>query len=384
MIRNNRRTHTAFFAVLLFFLTTSAAGAADLVVPKFELLTLGYPSDGSLLLATRADIDVRVEGGYKYGGGLGLSIQDPIVEDSRNTEILTAADTERALDRYLALEYAEATVKRLFNSPLSLTYFVGTTDTFASGDDFPRLFGTKQFATHYRGPLYAYEGTIYEGLYEVAGTGAKLATEPIGDTLAFSTYTYQDLRFEPGTYSSDARVQLNSDHIKAELFAGATYPQAEAGLYRGGMMAFFDTGTVGEFFTQFGLPRYDPLSDDDITLDDFYFLFEPRVRLNLFSVTLTLFWHPVYHNHVTTGETGTLDSNLRFQFGDYEQTRVRGGLETGLHYRPETDEQLEVDTAPFISVTTAGVVWDFLVRATVYPFEYADSFEGYLGIRTAF
>jgi hypothetical protein len=63
---------------------------------------------------------------------------------------------------------------------------------------------------------------------------------------------------------------------------------------------------------------------------------------------------------------------------------VRGGIETGLHYRPEADDQLEVDTSPFVSVTTAGVVWEFLIRATLYPFEYEESFEGYLGIRTAF
>ena len=108
------------------------------------------------------------------------------------------------------------------------------------------------------------------------------------------------------------------------------------------------------------------------------------MRLDLFSVILTLFWRPEYYNQAPTAETGALDTNIRFQLGDYERTVVRGGVETGLHYRPENSEQLEVDASPFISVTTAGVVWDFMVRATVYPYEYENSFEGYLGIRTAF
>ncbi|NBF40149.1 MAG: hypothetical protein GVY14_07005 [Spirochaetes bacterium] len=382
----NRKARLIQFGFLLVFVVISSQSVrgADILVPRFELLTRGYPSGGSLLLATRADIDLAVEGGYKFGGGVGFSISDPVLEDSRDTGLASPADVEAELERYLALTYAEATVRSLFDAPLSMTYFVGTTDTFASGDDFPELFGTGQFATFYRGALYSYDSTIYDGLYEVAGTGVEFATDPLGDAVALSAYTYQDLRFEPGVYSSDVRARFNTRQVKAELFAGATYPIAEGGLYRGGVMAFFDTGTAGQFFAQLGLPQWDPWSGDQITLDDFYFLFEPRVKLDLFSVILTLFWRPEYYNHALTGDTGALDSNIRFQIGDYQKTRVRGGIETGLHYRPEADENLEVDASPFISVTTAGVVWDFMIRATLYPYEYEESFEGYLGIRTAF
>lgn len=381
-----RKAHLVqFVAVLaLTLLAAPAVRGADILVPRFDLLTRGYPSRGTLLLETRADIDLVVEGGYKFGGGVGFSVRDPILEDSRDPTIATPADVEQSLQRYLALEYAEATVRSVFESPVSLTYFVGTTDTFGSGADFPATFGTAPFATHYSGPLYAYGTTSYEGLYEVSGTGLEIGTDPLGDAVTLSAYTYQDLRFDPGVYSSDVRARFNSPFLKAELFGGATYPQAEGGIYRGGVMAFFDTGTAGQFFAQFGLPRWDPWGDDPVTLDDFYFLFEPRVRLNLFSVILTLFWRPEYYNQIQTLDTGALDSNIRFQIGDYDQTRVRGGIETGLHYRPEATDQLEVDASPFISVTTSGVVWDFLVRATLYPYEYENSFEGYLGIRTAF
>ena len=377
--------------VALATLPVLAAHAADVLVPRFELLTRGYPEDGSFLLATRSDIELSVEGGYKFGGGLGFSISDPRLEDAGGTTVTipgtgtdATVDLDSVLDRYLALEYAEATVRNVLDSPVSMTYFVGTTDTFGSGREFPELFGSRTFETHYRGALYAYGGTVYDGLYQVAGTGMEISTAPLRDTVALSAYTYQDLRYEPGTYSSDIRARLNTGSIKAEAFAGATYPIAEGGLYRGGLMAFFDTGTAGEFFTQFGLPRWDPWRGKPVSLDDFYFLFEPRVRLDMFSVILTLFWHPEYYNQVLTTEKGTFDTNLRFQVGDYENTRVRGGIETGLHYRPEADDQLEVDTSPFVSVTTAGVVWEFLIRATLYPFEYEESFEGYLGIRTAF
>lgn len=388
-MRRNSRVLQIFVPVGLALLFTQAAFGADILVPRFELLTRGYPDGGSLLLATRADIDLAVEGGYKFGGGVGFSISDPVLEDSRTAPITTPSDVDRRLERYLALEYAEATVRSVFDTPLSVTYFVGTTDTFGSGDDFPRLFGSGIFSTHYRGALYAYgdpssPATIYDGLYEVAGTGIELATAPLSEAVALSAYTYQDLRFDPGVYSSDVRARFNTERLKAELFAGATYPAAEAGLYRGGAMVFFDTGTAGEFFAQLGLPRWDPWSEPSVNLDDLYFLFEPRVRLNLFSVILTLFWRPEFHNQLPTGDTGALDSNIRFQLGDYERTRVRGGVETGLRYRPENDDQLEVDASPFISVTTAGVVWDFLLRATLYPFEYENSFEGYLGIRSAF
>lgn len=381
--RKARLTQLMFLLVFVVISSQSARGA-DILVPRFELLTRGYPSGGSLLLATRADIDLAVEGGYKFGGGVGFAITDPVFEDAPDTALTTPADVESELERYLALTYAEATVRSLFEAPLSMTYFVGTTDTFGSGDDFPELFGTGRFGTFYHGALYSYGSTIYEGLYEVSGTGVRFATEPLRDSVALSAYTYQDLRFEPGVYSSDVRARFNSPQVKAELFAGATYPIAEGGLYRGGVMAFFDTGSAGQFFAQLGLPRWDPWSGDPITLDDFYFLFEPRVKLDLFSVILTLFWRPEYYNQTLTNDTGTLDSNIRFQLGDYEQTRVRGGIETGLHYRPEASENLEIDASPFISVTTAGVVWDFMIRATVYPYEYEKSFEGYLGIRTAF
>lgn len=371
----------------VLFLTAfvpSMVHAADVVVPRFELLTRGYPADGSLFLSTRADVDIAVEGGYKFGGGLGFSIEDPALEDRESAPPATPQEVERTLDRYLALEYAEATIKSIADGPLNLTYFIGATETFGSGEDFPDLFGTAPFSSHYRGPLYAYGGTIYRGLYEVSGTGLGISTTPINDFAAFSVHTYQDLRFEPGVYSSDARAAFNTRRLKAEVSAGATYPAAEGGLYRGAVMAFFDTGTAGELFAQAALPRWDPWSGDPLTLDDFYFLFEPRVRLDIFSAILTLFWRPSYYDHLPTGEDGALDANLRFQLGDYEQTRVRGGIETGLHYRPESDQQIDVDTSPFISVTTGGVVWDFLVRTTVYPYEYEDSFEGYLGIRTAF
>ncbi|MFP4375340.1 MAG: hypothetical protein ACLFPO_13495 [Spirochaetaceae bacterium] len=382
----NRKARLAQLTFLLIFAfgSSQSVRGADIVVPRFDLLTRGYPSEGSLLLATRADIDLAVEGGHKFGGAVGFSITDPVFEDGSDDPPASPADVEAELQRYLALTYVEATARSLFDSPVSMTYFVGTTDTFGSGDDFPRLFGTGRFGTFYRGALYSYGSTIYDGLYEVSGTGVKLASAPLGDTVALSAYTYQDLRFEPGVYSSDVRARFNTPQVKAELFAGATYPIAEGGLYRGGVMAFFDTGAAGQFFAQLGLPRWDPWADDPITLDDLYFLFEPRVTLDLFSVILTLFWRPEYYNHLPTTDTGVLDSNIRFQLGDYAETRVRGGIETGLHYRPEAAENLEIDASPFISVTTGGVVWDFMLRATVYPYEYDESFEGYLGIRTAF
>ena len=359
--------------------------AANLQVPDFRLISRGFVEDGSFLLSTRADASLLIEGGMKFGGELGLGFSQTGVEET--TELPDSYNPDSVagyIDRTLRFESASVFIRELFGSPLDVTYFTGRIDRFASGRAFEDRFGTSPFATDFRGFRYFADGVLYDGLHRVNGTGLKLGTSSLAEWLYLAGYTYQNLNIDPGVYGSDLRALFNFDRIKLETFVGSSYPQGDYGAYRGGLMLFFDTGAGGEFFTQLGVPYWEPGSSDDFGIEDFYFRFEPRIRFENFSIILSLFWHPEYYLEQRTGERGAVDTNVKFLIGDPEQSPVRAGLDNAALYRPSADEQLRVTVSPFVSVTTAGVVWDFTLQTQVYPFSIESAFEGFLGIETAF
>jgi len=375
-----------FWLVLpLFLFTASFAFSANVVVPTFDLITRGYMSGGSFVLATRADMDLKIEGGYKFGGQLKFGFLQENLEDQTT---LPASYDPQAVDnnisRALLFKTASVTMREVMNSTLDLTYFTGEMDALGTGEDFMRYFGTEPFATRYRGYRYFNGGVLYDGIYRVYGTGIELAAPQIASWLYMSGYVYQDQNIRPGVYSADYRLLFNLDRIKAETFVGATVPRADYGEYRAGLMMFFDTGAGGQFYTQIGIPRWTPGPSGTIALEDFYFLFEPRLTFNAFSAILTLFWHPAYYIHDPTSEDGALDMNMQFLLGDPYASPVRGGLDSGLRYRPTSSQQIEVTTSPFISLTSSGVIWDISLDVRVFPFDLQDSFQGFVGIKTEF
>ncbi|MFP4483233.1 MAG: hypothetical protein ACLFO1_00110 [Spirochaetaceae bacterium] len=379
----------AFTTLALFLGAAVVVGAADVAVPRFSLASRGTLEDGAFLLDTRADVDIALEGGFKFGGDLTFSFEsDQLEEDTDLPSEYDADAVGRRLARTLIFQSASITIRELFDSPLNMSYFTGRTDRFGTSDGFIALFGTDDFGTHFAGYNTFPDGVAYEGFYQIEGTGISLHTNPLAKAYVISAHTYQDPRLGTGKFSSDLRFMANSDFLKAGLFVGASYPMAAYGIYRAGLLTYFQTsgrGDVqGQFFTQLALPRFDPANAADISLEDFYFLFEPRLRFEAFSLLLTLFWHPDYYLQSATNEGGALDANIRAILGNPTTSQIRGGLDTRMTYNPGADQQLAVRVVPFLRVAASGILWDFAVRARVYPFSLQESFDGLIGITTEF
>ena len=344
-------------ALVLTLCVTLFGFAADLAVPNLELITRGYVSGGDFVLGTRGSVDFLVAGGYKFGGRVLLGFE------SNNLE-----DTETA--KNLEFKGAYVIMRNLFGIPLDLTYFTGENDVFGTGSIFPSYFGSKPIASRFSGYLYFPEEDQirYNGIHTVSGTGLKIASGFGSSSNLSALYIYQDSYLGTGTYSLDLSTAFNTELFKMESFVGATYPYPDAkyGYYRAGLLLFYDTGQGGEFLTQIGIPRWDP-NLDLFTIDLFYFLFEPRVRFDFFSIILSLFWHPEYYLQEATNELGSADINANFQFGDPDTSIMSGGIETKLSLSTTATEQLQAVVAPYFSTITSGVIWDFKVNTQLFP-----------------
>lgn len=368
---------------ILLAAPTLPSFAADIRIPALELMTWGRMDDGGFGLFSRAYLELLVEGGSKFGGRVELMLEDENLEDGRSLpDPYDPDEMEQVLQKYLLLKSVSFEIKRLFETPINLVYFSGTTDVFASGDVFPRIFESDPVASLVRGYRYFPTGVIYDGIHTVRGTGFKIHAPGLAERFNLAVYTYQDEYFGRGKYSSDIRAVYNSGDLKIETFVGATYPDTDMGIYRAGLLFFYSTGLGGEFFTQIGIPRWDPLVDDKFTTDLFYLLFEPRVRMDLFSIVLTFFWHPEYYNQVETNESGTLDLFIRFAYGDLGKTSYNLGVENQLTLQTRAGDQMAFRVSPYLSLVTSGIAWDFRVNFKLHPYRMSELFETFIGIKT--
>lgn len=365
--------------IAIFILSGSLIYAANLLVPSLELITYGYLEDGSFNLRTRGDIDFRIEGGYKFGGNVMLGFQ------SNSIENIFLPDGEEESNT-LTFQSASVIVRELFSLPLNLTYFAGQMQTFCNGDIFRNHFGAEPFASKYRGYIYFPNGVVYNGIHTILGTGFLVETAGIWDWLDLSLYLYQDGYLGQGMYSFDLRGLFNFPNFKMETFVGTTLGASSLGLYRAGALLYFKAGTTGEFLTQVGIPRWDPAETLDIS--HFYFLFEPRVNLGLLSIIMTLFWHPQYYHQTITDELGSIDINIDFRLGDPNVNTTSGGLETNLIFSSAPNalgsDQFKAGISPYISIITAGVIWDFKVRLKLFPFNFGDMVETFISVKAEF
>ncbi|TVQ40249.1 MAG: hypothetical protein EA384_03785 [Spirochaetaceae bacterium] len=351
--------------------------AADLRVPKLEIITRGFVADGSFQLSTLVDLEIALEGGYKYGADVGFRFEDPAVETTDPTDPLD--------DQVLRFQYARAITRNVFGTTANLIYFTGSTDRFASGRELRQRFGTRPFDSDYYGFRYFPDRVRYDGIHGVRGTGIQLQGPTSSEFWSADLYLYQDQAVQPGVFSADARGMLNGTNLKLEAFAGATFPEAEAGVYRGGLLIFLDTDTGGEFLAQVGLPYWAPWdSAVDLDLDSLYILLEPRIRLEHFGLFLTMFWHPRIYDQQFTGEEGLVDLNIKLLIGNPHRTAVYGGIDSGIYLAPDSADEIRYTLSPFLRVATSGVLWDLTLRSRIYPFNLTDSFEALLGIRTEF
>jgi hypothetical protein len=382
--------------------------AADLRVDQLELLTHGALDEGSgtFKVNSRLYFDLAMDGGDKFSGLLKMDFLNNNIEDALNLNNSTLDDT--ATTSQLAgrinnlisprLRTVAVTARAVFDLPLDLSYFVGSMDNFCSGDDFVPLFGASSFATELRGPMVYPNGVgndrniWYDGLYTADGTGFRLATTPnLSDGSVGYLYLYQDSNIGPGTWSGDLRYLVNSLSVKAELFAGAT-TGGSYGIYRGGLLFYATSGDVGQFFAQAGVTRWD--SGSSFSLDNLFFLFEPRITIGIAQAIVTVFYHPAWYlqqDFRDQGEKGALDAAFNLRFGNIDKNGAQGGLQTLLAFRPLTTNAtvtppLAVDTAPYYSLIMGGVRWDFKLDLRVFPFptEWYGIFQPYIGLKTSY
>lgn len=378
----NRR----LLAATLLALCGLGVHAANINLPTFQLLTRGRIEDGSFPLDTRARVDIALGGGYKIGGEVVFTLSDDYLEGQLH--VGSAYDQQLILDAFestLRLDLAQVRVRDIFGLPIELRYFVGNTMRLLNGEVFPERFGTVPVASDVRGLLYFPTGVEYDGVHAINGTGLALSSAGGFDRSYLLASFYQDSILGAGIYSSDLYAAFNLDAFKIESFLGTTFPLGPYGGYRGGVLLFYDSGQTGEFLTQIGVTRWVPGSDDGLNIDDFFFLFEPRVHLGWLSILLTLFWHPEYYAQELTDERGSTDIIAKFVAGNALESVVSGGIESGITLRPVSgSQQFSAALSPFLRINSNGVLWDIKSRIKLFPFDWSDIVEVYLGIRTQF
>ncbi|HET7838461.1 MAG TPA: hypothetical protein VFL04_01790 [Rectinemataceae bacterium] len=387
--------------------------AADLSVDTLDLVTHGGLNEttGHFEMSTRLFFDLSMRGGDKFAGLLRLEFQNSNVEKAISLGGNQAPSAPVAYDQNQlqqvidklnnltspTIRTAAVTAREAFDLPLDLTYFVGFLDTFGSGDDFGPLFGAPPFGTKLRGPMVYPNGVggdpnlYYDGIAAANGTGFRLGTTPkLSDSMVAYLYMYQDSDIGSGYWSADGRILLNGDHLKFEIFTGAsTFGGAKLGVYRGGFLFYAAPGEVGEFFAQVGVPHWDPTTS--FSVDSLFFLFEPRVNFGAGNLALTVFYHPSWYrerdnSNPLSGEKGALDTAVNLGFGRLDQTGVLGGLEGLLEFRPLTTTPLTVLVSPYYSAISGGVEWDFKLGLKLFPLpsQWYGVLEPFIGLKTSF
>jgi hypothetical protein len=380
MLKSTRVLRAALLGLFLFL--AGIAFPANVVVPQMDLITRGAMNGGAFTLQTFGDITLQFQGGYKFGGSLAFNIRN--------------ADLENLAAAPLGLGFLSASIiiRDLFSAPLSFMYFVGQSDTFCSGDGFG-LFGAQPIMTTYRGFMYFPTGPLYDGIYQVDGTGARFEYVPKIENLSFDLYVYEDTRSQYpgitipiitslGTYSTDLRILLNYQAIKLEGFLGTSVTPSSGDYYFRGGLLFYATNRNVEFLGQIGIPKWDPLVDSTPNINHFYLLVEPRLHLGMFSIIPTFFWHPAYYMQAgpNPGEPGSFDVNLNLALGDAAKDPFQGGLESNFRFESATQGAFKI--SPWLGISTPGVLWKLKVNTQLWPFSYSNLIEVFVGAQAQF
>lgn len=369
--------------LLCVFMSAGTLTAAEITVPKLELITKGElnQTTNRLELASQGNMDIAIQGGYKFGGAIGFAFKS---SDLLNFDPSDPSSESGGYDpAELVFQSASLSIRDVFNLPVNLSYFIGQYDRFASGNDFYARFGSEPIGSNFSGYMYFADGVKYDGIHSLFGTGIALSTRFNTDWNETILYAYQDNHLGSGFYSLDLRSLFNFDDLKLEAFVGGTFPAGTAGLYRAGLLFYYRVGDRGSFLTQLGIPRWN-IMGDPLSINLFYFLFEPRIYLgDWFGIVMTLFWHPEYYEQTTTGELGSVDLNIDFTLGNKALSPLSGGLESKLSYSP-TGTQFATVVSPYLRVLTSGIIWDFKVNVNLIPFDISQMFVGYIGVKAEF
>lgn len=366
-----RRIHQVAVAFLLFFALPGAPGfTADVEIRPFEFVTRGRMVDDVFALQTFGNLGLTLESGFLTQPSVTLGFES---SDFGDTETISPE-----------LRSASVEMREVLGENISVAYFIGESDRIGSGQAFPRRFDTAPVSTQFRGFRHFPDGPRYESPYGIEGTGLSIHTNDLWNRSELSAYTYQDSRFEPGVYSSDVNLLLAYEGVQLEGFLGATYPRADHGRYRAGILANLIAAEGDSLLVQAALPAIEPGEGQEIGVEDFFFLFEPRVRLGVVRSAITFFWRPAIYDQLPTNSGGTVDSNIRLQIGDTRTGPLAAGIENRLTVDPEGADQLSANTTPFVQFDAGGVTWDFRTRLNVLQATDENFFEAYLGVRTEY
>jgi hypothetical protein len=405
-----------FFGIMLFFASLGFLAAAEMTVPRLEMASRGRIENEEFVLASVISADLSLSGGYKYGLLLGFSFEvndlaKAMAYRNFNFEHLplstpvTDAEynglVDQVNDRFknqgtLGFRVARATARDLFNKPLELSFFIGEAGYFCNGDEFSSRFGIDPIGSEFRGFFYFPNGIggditrQYKGIHGVMGTGLSLA---LGSWESFvpMLYIYQDFSYFQITngkigknrYSGDLRFLVNRKSLKLEAFGGISLSGDLDTNLRGGLLAHLSSQQKVEFLLQAGVPGWE--KGDDFSIDNFYFLMEPRLIFDSFGFYVTFFYHPLEYIHIKTEkERGKADINVKFLSGN-ANTGFSWGLETTLGLKIDGMEDFSVWVSPFAGFMASGLRWDTKLRLNALEWETpAEMFELFIGVRTAF
>lgn len=365
-------------AGILLFASLTLLPAAELTVPRLEMGTLGKTEGGEFVLLSEVSADLALSGGYKYGINLGF-----------NFELNGPAPV-------LYFRNASAVARELFNTPLELSYFIGEGDYFCTGEEFTTRFGYAPIGTEFRGFFYFPQGIggdpwrRYYGIHEAQGTGISLAFHH-WDGFIPIIYLYgtsPSLNFSVPVpaetlYSGDFRFLFNWEKVKMETFLGFSFNPDFDLKVRGGIMAYFAPGNNVEFLLQGGIPGWK--TGEKITIDNFFFLMEPRLKFSPLGLNITFFYHPVeYLNIISDEERGMADLNVKFYY-QKPQSEFLGGLESTFSMKIDKMEDFSLWVTPFASFISGGLQWDAKLKIKALDYNHPKKmFELFFGARTSF
>ena len=422
IIRNlSRYRHFLLLGAGLFLLAlgpaVTAVLAAEITVPRIEMDSRGGFDDGEFSVSSRISADLALTGGYKYSFLLGFTLETADIARAfayRNVQINTLpAGGSVSTEEYntladqlnnqavLGFRIAKATVRDLFSLPLELSYFIGSDDDFCTGDEFVSRYGLTPFGTDFRGFFYFPDGIgsnplrSYNGIYTVQGAGISLGLTKWTNFTPM-LYLYQDFGSPTDIldgnneklYSGDLRFLFNRDRLKLEAFGGISLNPGLDTNYRGGLMTYFSGGEGAELFAQGGITSWTP--DEKLSVDNFYFLIEPRLHMGFFGIYVTFFYHPLEYNHIISSEEqGKANINLKFLF-ENTNSGLTGGIETGADLKTDDfktagSERVVLRIAPFGTFISGGLQWD--AKLQIKPLnkgEPKEMFEIIIGVRTAY
>jgi hypothetical protein len=405
--------YSRIFTAFLLFLPVFALSGAEITVPRLEVASRGGSKNGELAISSNAAVDLALNGGYKYGVLLGLSFESADLVKAlayRNFQAgLLAPGASVTGEEYndlaersnnqasLSFRIAKATARDLFTLPLELSYFVGLGDAFASGEEFSARYGISRMATDFTGFYYFPDGIggnpyrRYNGIHAVQGTGFSFALTK-WDNVIPMLYLYQDIPrisnngvfSEKSYFSGDLRSLFNGEKLKIEAFMGLSGGKDEQIDLRGGLLAFFSFNQGADFLLQCGIPGW--VVDEEFSIDNWYFLIEPRIDFGLLALHVSFFYHPLQYLHIKTEEErGKADINIKLFLGDSGESLIQGGLETTLGVKVDRQEDFSLRISPFASLVSDGLRWDLKLRINPLAGDKpAEMFEIFAGIRTAY